>query len=386
MSHSPDLLYLAACALNGRTPSQERLAQMDFTLLYNEAKKQSIRSCIAKCLTDSDILALMPPETAKKWTDCRFAAMRKDLLFNAERSAICGFMEQEKIWYLPLKGILLKELYPECSMREMTDNDILIDAEKADVMQNFMLARGYQTGSEFGEGAHEEYFKPPFLNFELHRTLFDSENTPEVISYYQNITTHLLETAGSCCRRFTEEDFYLFFLSHAHKHHYGEGSGLRNLLDEYVYLSKKQGELDWDYLNRLLKQLNLTEFEALYRSLAFKLLFDPETPQSLTAAEQDMLDTMTHAGTYGSVESNVRMRVQRDLGGSTSKFRYYWRRLFPDRNWYRINQPFYDKHPYLIPFFTVYRLTFGLLTGRKRIREEMEVLRRLDIAEDSSKK
>ena len=53
--------------------------------------------------------------------------MRKALLFDAERKGILDFMEQRGIWYLPLKGVVLKDYYPAVGMRQMSDNDILYD-------------------------------------------------------------------------------------------------------------------------------------------------------------------------------------------------------------------------------------------------------------------
>lgn len=35
--------------------------------------------------------------------------------------------EKAGIWYLPLKGVILKEMYPVYGIRQMADNDILFD-------------------------------------------------------------------------------------------------------------------------------------------------------------------------------------------------------------------------------------------------------------------
>ena len=51
-------------------------------------------------------------------------AIRKLTLFEVERLTIAQAFEKARIWYLPLKGIMLKELYPKSAMRQMTDNDI----------------------------------------------------------------------------------------------------------------------------------------------------------------------------------------------------------------------------------------------------------------------
>jgi len=103
---------------------------------------------------------------------CRYnKAVRKNILLDAERTAIFERFEQQGIWYMPLKGSILKELYPENGMREMADNDILYDSTKQAEVKKIMLSMGYSAES-VGKSHHDVYMKPPVLNFELHTLLF----------------------------------------------------------------------------------------------------------------------------------------------------------------------------------------------------------------------
>lgn len=45
--------------------------------------------------------------------------IRKTLLMNAAREQLFLYMEQEKIWHLPLKGAVLSSLYPQFGMRQI---------------------------------------------------------------------------------------------------------------------------------------------------------------------------------------------------------------------------------------------------------------------------
>lgn len=51
--------------------------------------------------------------------------IRKLSLYDIERSKIFAALENKGIWYLPLKGIVVRNCYPKVSMREMSDNDTL---------------------------------------------------------------------------------------------------------------------------------------------------------------------------------------------------------------------------------------------------------------------
>lgn len=71
-------------------------------------------------------------------------AVRKVLLFDAERKKLCAWMDSEHIWYLPLKGIILKDYYPSVGMRQMSDNDILFDADAWERVEKHMISDGYK--------------------------------------------------------------------------------------------------------------------------------------------------------------------------------------------------------------------------------------------------
>ncbi len=89
------------------------------------------------------------------------------MLLDSERAEIFRELDRMKIWYLPLKGIGLKSLYPGIGMREMSDNDILIDPCGRDRVHELMLRRGYTALSKPAEH-HDVYLKQPIYNFEIH--------------------------------------------------------------------------------------------------------------------------------------------------------------------------------------------------------------------------
>lgn len=378
-----DLLYLCGCALNGTVPDSRRLAAMDLNALYKEAAGQSIASTVYMALEAGKAFADRNPEVVKKWQDARFMTIRRIMLLDSERSAVCGYMEQQSIWYLPLKGSILKDLYPSFGMRYMTDVDILFDPAASDTMREFMTARGYRV-KRFGGGAHDEYEKPPVCFFELHRYLFDLNNTDEMVSYYKEVKPRLIPDApGSFAHHFTDEDFYIFMLAHAYKHHHGDGSGLRNLLDIYVYVKAKGDTLRRDYIAGELQKLKMADFEQAFRELSLKVFSNPEQVYALTFTPEEagLLGFLSEAGTFGNMDITVRNAIEKQYGGQPVtrgvKLKYYLRRIFPDLKWFEINHPFLYRHRILIPFYTIYRLFWGILCKRSKIRKEMTALNEL---------
>ena len=197
-------------------------------------------------------------------------------------------------WYLPLKGIILKEYYPAVGMRQMSDQDILFDETYAQDVKQYMVSRGYKVES-YGENHHDVYEKNPVYNFELHRSLYTSSHKQVWAAYYKNIKEKLLlQDRVSYGQQMADEDFYIFMVSHAYKHYDGQGTGIRTLLDFYVYLQAKT-ELDFSYIETECRKLEIEAFEKDSRVLCKKVFGENavNTIGSLGDEERDMLSYLS---------------------------------------------------------------------------------------------
>ena len=166
-SSKKDLIYLLNCALNNRKSDLTRVSAMNLAEIFSLAEFHKLAACAAFALDDIGL----DEECKKNWKQAKSMAIRKNILFDNERNNIYTYMEDNSIWHVSLKGIIMQTLYPKFGMREMGDNDILYDLVYQDQMYDFMLSRGYH--AEFYKKIHhDEYQKPPIYNIELHTSLF----------------------------------------------------------------------------------------------------------------------------------------------------------------------------------------------------------------------
>lgn len=168
---SEHLLYLMACALQGVSAREEVLADADLKQLLIMARKHSVASMVCMALEKTAIFANADEATKKQWIDAKNKAIRKNMLLDAERKTILHELETQGIWYMPLKGSILKDWYPKPGMREMADNDILFDPSGREQVREIFQNRGYKTVS-FRKGNHDVYEKAPIYNFKMHVSLF----------------------------------------------------------------------------------------------------------------------------------------------------------------------------------------------------------------------
>lgn len=370
-----DALYLAGCALRGQTPRWD--AKKDLEPLFRFCKFHTVTAIVAMAL--DSFWSTCPAEDGvrQQWKQVRDQAIRKNLLLNTERQAIVAHLEKMGCRYMPLKGSLLQFDYPKFGMRQMTDNDILIDSGKRTQIHEFLTGRGYTTGF-YLQNEVDTYQKPPVYNFEMHTSLFSRIEGEKLAAYYRDIWRRTVKDPDNRWGyHLTDEDFYIYMVAHAYKHLINGGIGIRNLLDIHVYLQKHK-EMDLCYVNRELKKLEALEFEQMCRGLCRKLLEGDPYQAELTEQEKRIMVSFFTSGTFGTSEQrfvNKFRRLQKD-GGKISlgtKLKYAFRRLFPPMELLRVDYPDIDRKRWKIPFILLWRAIRCLIHPVRTFREIRQI-------------
>ena len=200
------LIYLMACSLQGTKPEEALLANIDMEALLRLAKAHSVSAMVCMALEQTDAFRCAEESIRLKWLDAKNKAVRKNMLLDAERHQLEKEFAEHGIWYMPLKGSVLKDWYPKFGMREMADNDILFDASKRKEVKAIFQGRGY-TVKGYNKSNHDEYEKPPIYNFEMHvelyHKIYDTFNEK-----YADVKQRLIPDAEVPYRfHFTPEDF-----------------------------------------------------------------------------------------------------------------------------------------------------------------------------------
>ena len=335
LKNTYDLIYLMGCSLRQMPPDPQRVSGMDLEAIHQLSSSQSLDAMTCMALEASEVEFTGP--LARLWIEKKNKVLRKTVLMDLERQAVCDYLEQIGAWYLPLKGSILQELYPRAGMRQMGDTDILYDSAFQAPLCRWFTDRGY-TAVSVGESKHDIYEKPPVLNFEMHITLFAPGPEPWK-TYCNHLHEHLLKLDGTRYGRcLSPENTYFYLLAHSYEHCTCSGSGLRILSDLYVFLRQYRSCLHWDSLQRLLEETELSSFENTVRSLADKIFEENFDPDSLSQPELTLLHYLADCGTYGNSDIGIKnhlTQVQEKKGKLGGRLSYIWSRLFPDEFFYQ---------------------------------------------------
>ncbi len=352
------LIYLIRCMLHNRIPAKEKLDRMDLSCVFAVAQAHSLTAIAAYALESAGIYD-------KDFEEAKARSIRKVLLHDIERADVFSEFEKAGIWYLPLKGIILKDYYPKIGMRQITDNDILIDSTRQSDIREIMLKCGFRVQS-YDKSKHDVYLKDPVCNFQMHITLFEADGKSPLYNYFKDIDKRILKDPDSKFgRHFTDEDFYLYIKSHEYKHFSSGGTGLRNLVDTYLYLKSFNDKLDWSFLDAEFEKLQFADYEKNSRELSLDL-FDGK---KLSDPEKKLLDYYIFSGTFGNLENSIR--------NTGSKSRYVLERLFVPAESMEKRYPVFYRHRFFLPFLPFYRVFCGLKNNRKKIVSELKTLIKL---------
>ena len=389
-----DMLYLITCALHNQTPDKDKVCNMDLAALYRYAKRHTLAAITYDALEllgssiGEGLRALSKDDTVvsvlTKWKETRDKALRKNLMLDAARKKLFQYMDAQHIWYMPLKGAILKDLYPRQEMRQMADNDILFDAEYEAAVKDYFVREGYEVIS-YAKGNHDVYEKEPVYNFEMHTSLFGEAHNEVWAEYYKDIQSKLKKSDHHFQYSFTDEDFYIYFIVHAFKHFDGCGTGIRYFVDSYVYQNTKN--LNRSYIERELDKLGVLAFEKTFRSVSMKIFGKGEAVSRLSEEEYSMLCDSMFAGTYGNLQSGIDKKLHKIQGNEdritkNTKVKYIIGRLFPSMSYYKAYYPFIYKTRIFIPFFVIFRMVRGVLRNGKKLMREVKVVLKIDQADN----
>lgn len=278
-----------------------------------------------------------------------------------EFSRISELFEKEQIPYIPLKGLVIKELYSEPHLRTSCDMDILVKKED---LERAALALTENLGYENTfKGAHDWGFRSESEVYtELHYELIESYENNEGInthSWTGDCLKNVWETAVNAKDRkfrfeMRSELFYFYHIAHMAKHFEGGGCGVKPFLD--LWLINNKMNLDRSKCRQLLEKGRLLKFETVMQRVV-DVWFSGAKRDSVVKEVEDFVFS---GGVYGSTQNYV--NVQKNKAGGRGK--YIFSRMFLTYDFLRIQYPVLNKHRWLMPFCQMSRWGRMIFKGK----------------------
>lgn len=358
------LMQMIRCALLEQSqPLPEGLKLEDLYVLINKHQIQTlVYDGAVRCGVDRQ----HPVMRTLMQDYCRFMTVAE--LQQQHLEALYSAFDMASIEYMPLKGCVLRPLYPKAEMRRMHDADILIRMEQYDQIVPILERLGYTLKVTSN---HEVIWKTHGLYLELHKRLFPSYSAT-FHAYFGDGWNLAKQKCGTRYSMETEEQF-LYLFTHFAKH-YREGSvGIRHMTDLWYYRIKHP-QMDEVRIREVLQKISLEEF---YDNILQTLHYWFEDGE-LTPAAKLVTELVVSGGSMGTEEMReLADGLRKAKGGSVRKNRVK-DLVFPSVGSMRYRYGILEKHPYLLPVMWIHRWGRILLSEREKIDLQVGRLKMLE--------
>ena len=280
-----------------------------------------------------------------------FAAIYRYRGIEYELRNVKALFSEEKIAHMPLKGSVIRTLYPEPWMRTSCDIDILVHEDELEGAVSLLVERlGYKEKTRCFHDV--SLYSPGGVHVELHFTLIEDFSYPKINELLTDVWSDATRDGDSFTYKMSNEKLYFYHIAHMMKHLFEAGCGVRFFID--LFLLDTKLEFDRNKTDAMLEYAELLTYAEKSSKMARIWFASDERDEFYDTYERHIVK----GGIYGTDESKV--IIQRERKGG--KFGYAMRRIFLPYNTLKEIFPILKKHKWLTPVYEVvrwFRLIFG---------------------------
>lgn len=290
-----------------------------------------------------------------------FAAQKQSIIQNYEGEQVLHALSDAGLSCIGLKGWELRRLYPDITMRQMADLDILVRPYDFHTIKPVMEKLGFSAGTE-SSWKHDS-FKKNEVNVEIHKRLTDDS---DAIQAWEKRIWDRAEVVDGNIYRMSPEDFYIFHFVHLHKDFLNGSLGLRRIVDTWL-LQKEPVNIE--SVRTTLETFGMWSFHEKMVKLARATMGEEEM-------DDDTEVLLSHAFTHGIYGSDISYKAGRiaTMGGDlkSGKLKSWLNAVFLPYSRMKAQFPILEKWPLLLPFCWIKRIVRFLMGDRKKYMRMMD--------------
>ncbi len=369
------------------------ISEIMFALVQTEMNETDISSDILNCLNDNTLSELYKLSSSQDIAHIVGSALSRGYHFTNDAldkgfeskiltavyryehskyalQEICEILETAKVPYIPLKGSVLREYYPQPWMRTSCDIDVLV--HKNDVERAIKALCDAQYVRDEDVTTHDcPLISPSGVRLELHYSLEQGE-IPTADNLLQSVWDSSAVKEGSLYRYdMCNEMVMLYHIAHMAKHFILGGCGVRTFID--LWLLNKKMPFDTQKLQEMLSQSGLAEFYKETSKLS-DVWMDNQAHDDITFSIEKFVMT---GGLYGSASNSASVKAAKGEG----RVKTFLKLLFLPRKSLEIIYPKLKKYPILFPFYQVKRW-FRVFSKKRRKRISNVMTARSSVQKD----
>ena len=345
-----DLIAYEVCG-KSIDKSQYTLTDEDLAKLYKLSKSHDLAHLVGDALIKTGLIG--DGEIKAKFQKQMMLAVYRYEKINYELGRLRKVLNEAEIPFIPLKGSVIRQYYPEPWMRTSCDIDVLVHEEAVDqAAQSIVEKLGY--AYEKKQYHDISLMSDGGVHLELHHSIKENEsNIDLLLSECWDYATVL----DGCEYEFTNEFFCFHQFAHMSYHFLHGGCGVRPFLD--IYLLEEKLDFRRDKLDEMLAKTGIKKFCDAAKSLSEVWFGNSEH----TDVTRRMENYLLRGGVYGSTANSMAVGQQKEKGRlgyiinriwlpyellcvtyPRLKGRKYLQLFYEIKRWFRIFNPEARKH------------------------------------------
>ena len=332
----------------GRDALPVSMEQVEIQKIMDVAKLHDLTTIVGSEIIDQKLIPSGELFKEIQKTVCK-EAVRCDIL-RAEQDRLHQLLEAAQIPFAPLKGMDVRQYYPEPWLRTSCDIDILVHKEDLNKAMAVLLENGCTMYGE--KNYHDVSFVTPGKKLlELHFCL--REDIPILDRVLDRVWQYTKNAPGKQYEYRLQNGFLLFYLiAHMAFHCRFGGCGIRSFVD--IWLLCDRMEYDKELFGQLCCEAKLERFFDNVQRLIGVWFAGKEH----TAITRQLESIVISGGTYGSLDNRI-LIDQAQTGGKRKRL---LKRIFMPYEGLKTQYPVLISHRWLTPVFQVVRW-FRIFTG-----------------------
>lgn len=297
---------------------------------------------------------------------------------------------EENIPVIVLKGLVVRDFYPQPDQRTMSDADILVHKDDVEKVKNLLIDMGYIFLEDHKASHHIALVHHRYPVIEVHWNLFKRDGFSNELEHYERLIWKRaikVNVGEAEVLSLSYEDLALHLCMHMAAHLAATGFGVRQLCDLVVLVEKKGEEIDW---NSFIMKARMYGFEkfSLIMFLLCKKLFDMEIPKELEVSSVNnkkyiaaLLDEIFEAGVHGKKEMANQFATQvafnfedKDSNPTLGAIKRYFRFIFPRIDDMSDKYSYAKKVKVLAPIAWIHHLFSGIFASKYTFKDKFEFL------------
>jgi hypothetical protein len=362
------LVNLLGAAVGNQKPERFDWEAIDWKAVYELAKLHAVHPLLFPILNRLDIKKAPEAELLAEWQRSTLISVSDQLQHVYQAGKVLDLFNEAGIPVIALKGLVLRDLYPQPELRTMSDADILIHEEDIPLAKDILLGIGYR--QEGFSPKHISFSHANYPHIEVHWTVVDSDIFKNAAWFNEAAWDNAVSctACSTSALMLSTEHQILHLCLHMARHIMSSGIGLRQLCDLVLLLEAKKLEINWTSLNEKIKSCGLQAFYTAILTVCIKL-FGLELPESSLHKASDnlkhideLIEDILSGGVFGKESTNLNLAkfllryTNEHKKPSSSKITLYLSLLFPPPQ--RLDKKFtYAKqYPVLTPIAWLHRL------------------------------